>query len=332
MSARVLVTGATGFIGSYLTRRLLERHVPIRVLIRNPGKLTPDVRRQVDVMQGDIADPNVKSVMERATEDVHTVYHLAACARAWSRDPDEFRRANVDAVRALLETADQHGVERFVHVSTVLTLSPHRPAPVRGHAAQPTPYETTKADGERLVESYAAAGRHAVIVHPTRVFGPGPLNDANGVTKAIALYLAGRLRVRLADADVQANYVHADDVARGIVRAADQGRSGAHYVLGGENASFRAFLNLVSDIANVRRRTVPLPKGLAMSVARLAETWGRLGGTAAVTRGWIRIFLEDRRVEIEPARRDLGYDPRPLRDGLVETIEWLGSKPQESAA
>ncbi len=171
-----------------------------------------------------------------------------------------------------------------------------------------------------------------MIVHPTRVFGPGPLNDANGVTKAIDLYLAGRLRVRLADADVQANYVHADDVAQGMLRAADRGRPGAHYVLGGENASFRAFLDLVSDVADVRHLTVPLPRSVAMSVARLAETWGRVGGTAAITRGWIRIFLEDRRVDIEPARRDLGYEPRSLRDGLAETIGWLGGNRRENAA
>ena len=332
MSARVLVTGASGFIGSYLTRRLLSDDIPVRVLVRNPGKLPPDVRERVEVIRGDIANPRMAALMSHATEDVHTVYHLAACARAWSRDPNEFRRANVDAVKALLEAAERHEVTRLVHVSTVLTLKPHRPAPVQGSAAQPTPYESTKSEGERLVESYAAAGRHAVIVHPTRVFGPGPLNDANGVTRAIALYVAGRLRVRLADHDVQANYVHADDVAQGILSAAERGRNGTHYVLGGENASFREFLAIVAEIANVRRLTVPLPRGVAMSVARIAETWARIGGTAPITRGWIRIFLEDRRVDIEPARRDLGYKPRSLRDGLAGTIRWLEGKHKETAA
>ncbi len=329
MSARVLVTGASGFIGSYLTRRLLSDDILVRVLVRNPAKLAPDVRDEVEVFQGDIANPDVAVLMARATEDVHTVYHLAACARAWSRDPNEFRRANVDAVNALLEAAARHGVTRLVHVSTVLTLTPHRHAPVTGPAAQPTPYESTKSEGEHLVESYAAGGRHAVIVHPTRVFGPGPLNDANGVTKAIALYVAGRLRVRLADHDVQANYVHADDVAEGMLRAAERGHNGAHYVLGGENASFREFLEIVSEIANVRRFTVPLPRGVAMSVARIAETWGRMGGTAPITRGWIRIFLEDRRVDSDPARQDLGYRPRSLRDGLAGTIQWLEGRPKE---
>ncbi|MDH3570425.1 MAG: NAD-dependent epimerase/dehydratase family protein [Gemmatimonadota bacterium] len=332
MSARVLVTGASGFIGSYLTRRLLSDDIPVRVLVRNPGKLPPDVREKVEVIRGDIANPRMAALMSHATEDVHTVYHLAACARAWSRDPNEFWRANVDAVNALLEGSERHGVARLVHVSTVLTLTPHRHAPVQGSAAQPTPYESTKSEGEQLVEAYAAAGRHAVIVHPTRVFGPGPLNDANGVTKAIALYVAGRLRVRLADHDVQANYVHADDVAEGMLRAAEHGHNGTHYVLGGENASFREFLEIVAEIADVRRFTIPLPRGVAMSVARIAETWARIGGTAPITRGWIRIFLEDRRVDIEPARRDLGYKPRSLRDGLAGTIRWLEGKPKETAA
>src|SRR2546426_8456040 len=102
-----------------------------------------------------------------------------------------------------------------------------------------SPYEATKRAGERLVEAYALSGRHAVIVHPARVYGPGPCNDANALTRVIDLYLRGRFRVRLEDGDVLGSYVHAADVADGIRRAAHAGRPGAHYVLGGENLSFR---------------------------------------------------------------------------------------------
>jgi dihydroflavonol-4-reductase len=296
-----LVTGATGFIGSYVVRQLLADGVATRVLVRRPELLPPDVRARVEVARGDVRD---RGAVRAAVPGADTVLHLAACARAWSRDPMEFTAVNVDAVE---------------------TLPPRRPAPVAGLASRPTAYEASKRAGERLVESYAAAGRKAVIVHPARVYGPGPCNDANAVTRVIDLYLRGRFRVRLDDEDVLGSYVHAADVAAGIRRAAAAGRAGAHYVLGGDNLSFRDFLALVAELTSVRRRVVALPRPAALAAGYLALWWGRLGGAAPITPGWIRVFLEDRPADSEPARRELGYAPRPVRAGVAETIAWLSA-------
>src|SRR3989475_4114423 len=232
--------------------------------------------------------------------------HLAACARAWSRDPGEFTAVNVHTVERLLEFAYAADVGRLVHVSTVLTLPPGLPAALDGLAARLTPYEESKRAGGRLVESYAAAGRHAVIVHPTRVYGSGPCNDANAVTRVIALYLRGRFRVRLDDGDVLARYVHAADVADGVRRGARAGRSGAPYRLGGENLSFRAFLDLVGEGSGVRRQVVALPRAAALAAGDGALLWGRLGGGVAVPPGCVPGFLQHRPADVEPARSDLG--------------------------
>jgi farnesol dehydrogenase len=274
------------------------------------------------VAQGDLRDDHA---LAAAVRGCHTVLHLAACAKAWSRDPAEFVAVNVHAVETLLGAARAAGVRRLVHVSTLLSRPPYRAASVNGASRRPTPYEETKRAGEDLVAEYAASGQHAVIVHPARVFGPGPLNDANAVTKMMALYLAGRFRVRLADGDVLASYVHADDVAAGILLAT-RGPAGARYVLGGENLSLREFLDLVGDLAGRRRWTVTIPPAVGVVGARLAELWGRVGGWAPITPGWVRIFLEDRRADIEPARKELGYDPRPLRQGLAQTLAWMRRK------
>jgi nucleoside-diphosphate-sugar epimerase len=328
MSGLVLVTGATGFIGTYLVRQLVTAGQAVRVLARRPGALDPPLQERVESVAGDVRDP---AAIERAVAGAHTVLHLAACARAWSRDLDEFESVNVRAVDTLLTAAARAGVERLVHVSTVLTLPPYHPAPVNGAASRPTPYEVTKRAGERLVESYAAQGHHATIVHPTRVYGPGPLTDANAVSRVVALYLSGRFRVRLDDHDALANYVHAADVATGIRLAADRGRTGAHYLLGGENVSFRAFLALVGELGGRRRRVMALPMPVALAAAHAAEWWGRLGGIAPLTPSWVRVFLEDRRGDIGPAQADLGYAPRPLRAGLTETIAWLAQRRRAAA-
>lgn len=330
MTDRVLVTGGTGFIGTYLLRQLVARDLRVRVLARCPARLPNDIAGSLDVIAGDICDARA---VKRAVHGVDTVLHLAACARAWCRDRSEYQAVNVEAVRTLLGVAADVGVQRFVHVSTILALPPFRDAALRGAAAGPTPYEVTKQRGDGLVEAYAADGRHAAIVHPTRVYGPDPLTDANAVTKAIWLYLTGRLRVRLADGDVLANYVHAADVADGIMRAATYGRTGEHYVLGGdENISFHGLLDLVSEIAGTRRRVLPLPRSVALAAARAAEAWGYLGGMAPITPRWIRVFLEDRRASVERSRSVLGYAPRPLREGLTETIAWLRAGGAREAA
>lgn len=320
MKPIVTVTGATGFIGQYVVRQLVTEDRAVRVLARQPNRLPPDLRARVEVVAGDIQS---RAALTEAVQGADTVLHLAACARAWSRDPFEFRAVNEEAVGHLLSDARRFHVRRFVHVSSIVTRPPYRPAPVRGPAMRPTPYEESKRAGEQLVEDHAASGHHAVIVHPTRVYGPGPLNDANGVTQVVWQYLNGRFRFRLADNDVQASYVHAEDVARGIVAAADLGMSGEHYILGGENATFRELLERVDEVAGVHHRTVALPPWAALGVARGSELVGRIGGHAVLTPSWVRCFLEDRRVNIDSTRAALNYHPRPLREGLADTIAWL---------
>lgn len=321
MNGLTLVTGASGFIGRYLIHRLLHEGGPVRVLVRDPARLESGVAPRLEVLQGDICDGDS---IGAAVRGARNVLHLAACARAWSRDPDEFRDVNVRATASLLEAAQRAGVERLVHVSTILALPAFRPSPIRGRAQRLTPYEETKIAGDRLAEEYAHDGLEVVIVHPTRVYGPGPLSDANAVTRVVAMYIAGRFRVRVADGGVQANYVHADDVAHGIIRAAERGRRGAHYVLGGgENLSFADFLKLVGDIAGRRRHCLAAPASMALAIARAAETWARFGGSTSITPGWMRVFLEDRRADISSSRHELGYRPRSLRSGLSETIRWL---------
>lgn len=324
MSHLTLVTGATGFIGRYVTGQLVAGGARVRVLARRPQALHPLVRRRVEVAEGDVRD---RAAVARAVCGVDLILHLAGYARAWSPDDTEFQSVNVDAVETLLETARRHDVGRIVHVSTVLTRFPNTPSP-EGRTRSPTAYETSKLAGQRLIEEYARRDGDAVIVHPTRVYGPGPLNGANGVTKLIDLYLRGRLRFRLADGDVGANYVHAADVATGIRQAARWGRSGAHYDLGGpENCSLREFFAIVARLSGVRRRVIPVDARAFLVAAHAARLWGRIGGSVPITPDWIRLFLEDQRVDIATTSAEIGYAPRTLDEGLGQTLAWLRGAP-----
>ncbi|MGE5175554.1 MAG: NAD-dependent epimerase/dehydratase family protein [Hyphomicrobiales bacterium] len=331
MNGPILVTGATGFLGAHVLRLLAGATPPprVRALVRRPEALDPSIRARLDVVGGDLRD---RRAIATATEGARTVLHLAAVARAWSPDPEEFRAVNVGAVAALLAAARHAGVERFVHVSSVIADAPHRDAPLPASLRAPTPYEATKREGERLVAADADAGLHAVIVRPTRLYGPGPRTDANGVTRLLERYLDGKPTVRLEDGDVLANYVHVEDVARGILLAAAHGRRGAVYALGGENVPLRDLLALSGELAGVRHRVVAIPTWAGLAVGWAAEQSARFGRAPFITRGWVRTFLEDHRVDIGPARRDLGYAPRSLRDGLRDTIAWLHAERDRAEA
>jgi len=312
MSGIAVVTGATGLLGRHLVERLLAAGRPLRVLARAPERL--GLRPSgLEVVAGGL---ELES-LTRALDGADVVFHLAACARAWSRDPDEFTEVNVRAVDRLLRIARAAGVRRVVHVSTVLTL------PVSRAATASIPYVETKRQGEALVDRYAAAGEDAVVVHPTRVYGPGPLNDANGVTRLVAQCLAGPVVFRLDDGGVQANYVHAADVAAGLVLAAERGTPGAHYILGGENSSLGDLLQLAARLAHVKPRIVPLPRPAALTAAHASMLWARLGGTALITPAWVRSYFDDQRVDVSETCRALGYHYRSLAAGLEETIQWL---------
>lgn len=317
----ILVTGGTGFVGRYVVRRLLDGDAEVRLLARDPARIDPATAEQVDVIRGDLCD---RWAVARAIDRVDTVLHLAALARPLARRANAFANVNVEAVRNLLDAATAAGVRRFVHVSTWLVAPPDRPAPVRGRAQTPTPYETSKQAAEKAVAAYAASGREAVIVRPTRVYGPGPLHEANGATQMLRLYLSGRLRVMLDDRGAVANYVHADDVAAGILLAARRGSPGAVYTLGGpENVTLAQYLGLAAEIAGVRRRVARLSPRAALALARLTCLTGGLGGLPAIPPAWVRSFLESRSADIALARRDLGYAPRSLVAGMTETIAWL---------
>jgi nucleoside-diphosphate-sugar epimerase len=307
----VLITGATGFIGQRLVRRLLQQDVRVRVMVRDPARLAGAVRSRVDVVQGELGGAD-------------HVLHLAALATACTRHPRDYARLNAEAVALLLDAAARAGVRRFVHVSSIAALPPVESPRVSGFARfGPTEYAASKAASEVIVRRYVANGHDAVIVRPTRVYGPGPWNDANGATRLIVMYVQGRLRVRPADRGVHANWVHVDDVAAGIELAARRGRCGGEYELGGENASLREYLAQVAEVTGVTRTVVPVPPAALLPAAWLGKAWARAGGRASLTPEWLANFLEHRPVDSAAARRDLGFAPRALQAGLAETVDWI---------
>jgi farnesol dehydrogenase len=263
------------------------------------------------------SDVSSEAAVQRLVEGARTVFHLAGCAKPWVRDPAEYVRVNVLGTRHVLEAARRAGAVRVVHTSTNLVEGADRPERILTH------YQRTKITAEAAVQECVAAGGDAVIVRPARVYGPGPLTDANAVTRLVRQYLAGTFRFRLADGGVRGSWVHVDDVVTGMLAAAERGTGGAAYTLGGENASLETFLDTLAGVAGTRRTVTPLPPGLARAAAGVMQVPGIFGIAPPITRDWVDLFLLDWPSDSSAATRDLDYRPRDLRSGLADTVAWL---------
>ena len=306
----VAVTGATGFIGAHLVKRLLAEGRRVRVLVRPREHRISNIeyRTSNETVWGDLRDP---TAVTRLLEGADLVFHLAAHARAWAPNPADFESINVQGTRNVVAAARAGGVHRVVHVSTELVDGAE------------TEYQRSKRAAEQIVRDYVAAGGDAVIVRPTRVYGPGPLNPANSVTRIIALYRRGWFRVRIADGGARANYVYVEDVVDGLLKAAERGGRGAVYVLGGENLTLEQFTGLVGDATGKRRALVALPRPVVSLIGAACELGGRLGVEPLITRAWAGVLAADRPMTSDAAVRELAYRPRSAREGIAATLAWL---------
>lgn len=346
---KVFVTGGTGFIGTRLVEALIDRGETIRVLSRRADpKLPPAFDRQdggpwppigasssmsdrwaerVELVRGDISD---RDSLVRGMEGCSRVFHLAAYAKNWARDPQTYFDVNVQGMRNVLDAAGELGVERVVCTSSIVTLGPTPPGVV-GDEDTPritdryyTEYEESKTVAEREALRHAQEGLPVVVVNPTRVFGPGHLSEGNALSRLIDEYDRGRMPFLLGRGLNVGNYVLVDDVAQGHILAMEKGRPGQRYILGGENVSLRDLLRMVDRVSGKRHLHLPTFRIVALLFAEFQKKRAEwLDVYPRITPGWVKTFLVDWAHSSEKARRELGYRPTPLVEAVRITYEWL---------
>ncbi len=337
MSERIFVTGSTGFIGTRLVQALTDRGHSVRALSRrsdpapppgfDPRDGDPLKHELVELVRGDITDLDS---LRRGMEGCTRVFHLAAYAKNWARDPKTYFDSNVQGMRNVFDAAVEHDVHRIVWTSTFMTLGPSAPG-VTADEDSPrttdhfyTDYERTKTEAEAEAVARAADGLPVVIVNPTRVYGPGHLTEGNALAKLIDDYDRGRVPVLLNFGVNVGNYVLVDDVVAGHILAMEKGRIGERYVLGGDNVSLREFFRTIDRISDKRHFQIPILKGIPLLFAYLQRKraeWFNVYPT--ITPGWVRTFLLEWSYSSDKARRELGYEPTSLEDGLRITYDWL---------
>jgi dihydroflavonol-4-reductase len=320
-----LVTGGSGFIGRHVVAALRARGAQVRILdLAPPEELAPDVA----FVAGSILDPQC---LDAAMAGVRHVYHLAGIAKLWARDRSDFDRVNAGGTAAVLRAAAAQRVGRVIHCSTEAILLPRRGGasalidetarPER--ADMPGPYTRSKLKAEQSVLAAVQGGLDALIVNPTVPIGPGDRN-LTPPAAMLSMFLSGQSPAFL---DCVLNLVDVRDVAAGMVLAAERGRSGERYILGGDNVALRDLLALLERISARPMPKRAVPGWLALASAAVAELAADVvtGRTPAATREGVRLALRSRPFDSRKAREELGYVPRPLPEALADAVVWLSS-------
>ena len=323
----IFVTGSTGFIGTKLVNALVECGHKVHALARGTSNKDGLQHERIKLVTGDILD---RASLQKGMEGCSQVYHLAAYAKNWARDPAIFHKQNVEGMRNVFDAARAVGVTRVIFTSTIVTFGPTTPGVVGNEVITRitpkyyTEYEETKAIAEQEALKMAAGGFPVVIVNPTRVYGPGKLTEGNSVSLMIDLYDRGRVPVLLNGGTNIGNYVLVDDLVKGHMLAMDKGRVGERYILGGENSSLKHIFELVDEVSGKKHFQMNLPPRLAYLYSSFEKKKAeRLGFYPQITPGWVETFLQDWVYSCEKAQREIGYTVTPLKDGVRMTYEWL---------
>ena len=323
-SRPVLVTGASGFIGSAVVRRLICDGYQVRALCE-PGRDDFNLTDlPIERIAGDIRDP---ATLDRAVENVSTVFHLAAVYRFWAADPDRFYDVNVGGTMNVLRAAGNAGCRRLVYTSTVGTIG------VAEHGRLATEdalvhfehlfghYKRSKYLAEHEVLRAGAAGLPVVLVHPT--FPVGERDTAPTPTgRTIIEFLNGRIPAYV---DTALNVVHVDDVARGHVLAAQRGALGRSYILGGDNMSLQEMLATLADVCGLAAPRVRLSPRVVLPIVRGAEWFQStlMNREPTLTAEPVRMATTRMEYDTSRARTELGYTSMPATTALARAARWF---------
>jgi dihydroflavonol-4-reductase len=315
-----LVTGGNGFVGCHVVRALLERGERVRVLVRQGASLKALAGLACETVVGDLREP---CAVERAVAGCTRVYHVAADYRLWVPQPAPMYATNVEGTKNVLEAARRAGVERVVYTSTVGTLGfdadgiGREDAPVSLHEMTGT-YKRSKFIAEQLAVNAAREGLPVVVVNPSTPIGafdykPTPTG------RIILDFLKGKMTAYL---DTGLNLADVEDVARGHLLAADRGRVGEKYILGGENLTLKELFERLALLSGIPAPKFKVPYSAAYAFALAAEAWARAVSKQPPRASLTEVRMARRRMffDSSKARSQLGYEPTPINSALAKAI------------
>jgi dihydroflavonol-4-reductase len=320
----VLVTGATGFLGSAVARALIEAGHRVRALARPSSDRRNLEDIDIETVTGDLDRPET---LAPALKGCSALFHVAADYRLWVRDPASMYRTNIEGSAALIRAAAQAGVSRAVYTSSVAVLGidkSGKPADESTPVALTDmigPYKRSKFLAERAVAAAALeTGLPVVTVNPSTPIGPRDIKPTP-TGQTIVMAASGRMPAYV---DTGLNLVHVDDCAQGHLLAFARGAPGERYILGGEDYSLARMQAEIAALTDRRPATISLPIAPLYPLAIGAEIVARFTGKEPLlTRDSLRMARKHMFFSSAKAIRDLGYRFRPANDGLHDAVSWF---------
>ncbi|MCM1985205.1 NAD-dependent epimerase/dehydratase family protein [Lyngbya confervoides] len=316
---KALVTGANGFTGSHLVRRLRARGDAVVAYVRPTSNLSRLEGCDLDLAYGQITD---QSSLLQAMEGVDQVFHIAAYVELGLVNAQQMDRVNVAGTQAVLAAAQASGVKRMLHCSTIGIYGDTQGRTVdetfvRQQQDFSSAYDRTKYLAQQAVDQAAQSGFHVVSVMPSGIFGLGDPHFGPVVQQ----FLKGGLKVWAAG-DRVTGIVHVEDLVTGMLLAIDQGKVGDHFILSAGELTTREMFTLFSQETGISvPREVPAP--LVRLAGSILDPIGRwLNWQPPLSRERVH-YLYDRcvRVNASKARTHLGWKPRSVEATLRELVQ-----------
>lgn len=320
----IFITGGTGYIGAHLLKKLTDAGEKIHVLVRSEKKATNIKHPNVAIFEGDIMN---KDSIRDAMQGCNKVYHLAAFAKVWAKDPKIYFDINITATVNILEVAQEIGVSKVIVTSTAGVYGASVSDDITETYVRDfdffNEYESSKAISESRIKDFVIAGLDVSIVSPTRVYGPYLIGQPQSVTQLIHKYVKGNWRIIPGDGTKIGNYVFVDDVIDGHILAMEKGQKGHTYILGGENHDYNSFFKILANESGIHRKMIKLPIGFQMLFSRIQLMKIPFGGTPLITPKWIAKGKYDWKVDANKAINELGLKITSLQEGVKKTIDWV---------
>jgi dihydroflavonol-4-reductase len=319
---RVLVTGATGKVGNAIASALLERGDEVLALVRNPQRAAELVPAGVELVPGDVTEPDS---LPPAVQGAELVINSMGLPEQWFADEAIFDRVNAVGSGDLARAAKDAGVRRFVHTSTndIFHADQGEPFDESRVADYPkgTAYERSKQRAEELVLE-EGDDMEVVILNPTAVYGPGP-TTSQGLENGLFEPLVKKRLPALTPGGLSLVFV--GGVVQGHLAAAERGKHGERYILSDTYADLRELAETIVRVAGRGRVPPTLPLPLARALAAAGESVSRvIRRPPLVSRGQLHYLQLQAKADSSKAQRELGFTPTPLEEGLRRTLDAMG--------
>ena len=327
----ILLTGASGYLGSQIAAELVRRGEPFRVLARAPSRLSFDpANSRCEVTIGDVRDA---AALAKSLPGINQVIHTAALVKMWVRDTRDFDRINVEGLKNLLAAAAQAGVERVVYTSSFIALGPSADSNAGEGLVNRGPYsneyEGSKSRALAWLRAEGFAKYPVIALMPGVIYGAGPATEGNLVGGMASQYLTGKFPGLLGTGNQRWSFAFNTDVVAAHFAALEKGRLGDEYVLAGDNRSLNNLFRVIGDITGVYKPVRHLPFVAGKVVGALEVMRAKLlSHQPQLTPGVVEIFKHDWIYSSAKAARELGYRVRPLEEGLKEMLSAPGAASQ----